>query len=165
MLPFVGDSLNHLRTWKRQLWCTHHLATYFNSGGHDFPQDFYKHFMKFPYTRKNAQPVQGWWTMLCCPRCSMLSTILFSIVTHDCGLIYAQQCWTILLTTLNNVGSTGLFKAVFINPEQVVRYLLCTLDEVASWSEEATFSSKTLSSMSTFDTFVKRFNDRHAGWF
>ena len=36
------------------------------------------------------------------------------------------QCWTILLTTLNNVGSTTLFKAVFINPEQVVRFLLCT---------------------------------------
>ena len=31
-----------------------------------------------------------------------------------------------LLTTLDNVGSTTLFKAVFINPEQVVRFLLCT---------------------------------------
>ena len=73
------------------------------------------------YTRKNAQPVQGWWkqpwTMLCCPHCSMLSTILFSSVTPDCELIQAQQCWTILLTTL--------FKAVFINPEQVVCFLLC----------------------------------------
>ena len=82
------------------------------------------------HTRKNAQPVQGWWkqpwTMLCCPHCSMLSTILFSIVTPDCRLIQAQQCWTILLTTLNNVGSTTLFTAVFINPEQVVRFLLCT---------------------------------------
>ena len=51
------------------------------------------------YTRKNAQPVQGWWkqpwTMLCCPHCSMLSTILFSIVTPDCGLIQAQH-WRIL---------------------------------------------------------------------
>ena len=47
------------------------------------------------------------------------------IVTPDCGLIEAQQCWTILLTTLNNVGSTTLFKVVFINPEQVVRFLLC----------------------------------------
>ena len=59
------------------------------------------------YTRKNAQPVEGWWkqpwTMLCCPHCSMLSTILFSTVTLDCGLIHARQCWTILLTTLNNV--------------------------------------------------------------
>ena len=63
--------------------------------------------------------------MLCCPHCSMLSTILFSIVTPDCGLIQAQQCWTILLTTLNNVGSTTLFKAVFINPEQVVRFYAC----------------------------------------
>ena len=64
----------------------------------------------------------------------MLSTILFNIVTPDCGLIQAQQCWTLLLTTLNNVGSTTLFKAVFINPEQVVRFLLCSakvfIDEV-----------------------------------
>ena len=63
--------------------------------------------------------------MLCCPHCSMLSTILFSIVTPDCGLIHDHQYWTILLTTINNVGSTTLFKAVFINPEQVVRFLLC----------------------------------------
>ena len=53
--------------------------------------------------------------MLCCPHFSMLSTILSSIVTPDCGLIQAQKCWTILLTTLNNVGSTTLFTAVFIN--------------------------------------------------
>ena len=30
-----------------------------------------------------------------------------------------------MLTTLNNVGSTTLFKAVFINPEQVVRFYAC----------------------------------------
>ena len=66
------------------------------------------------------------WTMLCCPHCSMLSTVLFSIFTPDRRLIQAQQCWTILLTTLNNVGSTTLLKAVFINPEQVVRFLPCT---------------------------------------
>ena len=39
------------------------------------------------YTAKNAQVVQGWWkqhwTMLCCPHCSMLSTILFSIVEPE----------------------------------------------------------------------------------
>ena len=49
---------------------------------------------------------------------------LFSIVTPDCGLIQAQQCRTILLTTLNNVRSTTLFKAVFI--KQVVGFLLCS---------------------------------------
>ena len=43
----------------------------------------------------------------------------------DCGLIHAQQCWTILLTTLNNVGSTTFFKAVFIDPEQVVCFYAC----------------------------------------
>ena len=32
----------------------------------------------------------------------------------------------ILLITLNNVGSTALFNAVFINPEQVVRFWLCS---------------------------------------
>ena len=37
-----------------------------------------------------------------------------------------QQCWTILLTTWNNVSSKTLFNAVFIRPEQVVRFLLCT---------------------------------------
>ena len=82
------------------------------------------------YTAKNAQPVQGWWkqpcTMLCCPHCSMLSTILFSIVTPDCGLMQAQQCWTILLTTLNNVGSTTsrLFSSTL--NMQVVRFYACT---------------------------------------
>ena len=33
---------------------------------------------------------------------------------------------TILLTTLNNVGSTTLFKAVFNNPEQVVHFYACS---------------------------------------
>ena len=44
------------------------------------------------------------------------------------NLVY--QCWTILLTTLNNVGSTTLFKAVFINPEQVVRFYACMFWQV-----------------------------------
>ena len=52
-------------------------------------------------TAKNAQPVLAWWkqhwTMLCCPHCSRLSTILFNIVTPDCRLIQAhrlvQYCW------------------------------------------------------------------------
>ena len=51
---------------------------------------------------------------------------------------YCQHCYTclqansgsstcsVLLTTLNNVGSTTLFSPVFIRPEQVVRFLLCT---------------------------------------
>ena len=64
--------------------------------------------------------------MMWCPHCSMLSTILFSIGTPDCGPIQTQQYGTILLTTLNNVGSTTLFKAVFINPEQVVRFYACS---------------------------------------
>ena len=51
------------------------------------------------------------WTMLCCPHCSMLSTILFSIVAPECELTQAQQCWTTLLTILNNVGSQRLFNS------------------------------------------------------
>ena len=46
--------------------------------------------------------------MFCCPHCSGSSTC------------------SVLLTTLNNVGSKTLFNAVFIRPEQVVRFLLCT---------------------------------------
>ena len=49
--------------------------------------------------------------MLCCPRCSLLSTILFGIVTPDCGLIQVQQYCSIFLTTTNNVGSKTLNNA------------------------------------------------------
>ena len=62
--------------------------------------------------------------------CSMLPTILFSIVTPDRRLIQAQQCWTILSTTLNNVGSKTLFNAVFDCPEQVVRFRLCSINVI-----------------------------------
>ena len=50
--------------------------------------------------------------MLCCPHCSESSTMLFSIVTPDCGLNQAQQYCSILLTTMNNVGSKALNNAV-----------------------------------------------------
>ena len=38
--------------------------------------------------------------------------MLFSIVTPDCGLNQAQQYCSILLTTMNNVGSKTLNNAV-----------------------------------------------------
>ena len=83
------------------------------------------------YTAKISQSVQTcWkqhWTMFCCQHCSMLSTILFSVVTPDRRLIQVQQCWTRLLTTLNNIGSKTLFNAVFNRPEQVVRFCLCNI--------------------------------------
>ena len=41
-------------------------------------------------------------------------------VTPGCRLIQAQQRGTILLLTLDNVGSKTLLKPVFIKPEQVV---------------------------------------------
>ena len=63
-----------------------------------------------------------WW-----PYILMLSTSLFSVVTPDRGLIQAQQYCSILLITLKNAGSKTLFSLVFINPEQVVHFWLCSL--------------------------------------
>ena len=63
---------------------------------------------------------------------NVLLPTLFKVVNN-----IVQHCYTwlqassgsstcsVLLTTLNNVGSTTLFNAVFIRPEQVVRFLLC----------------------------------------
>ena len=58
--------------------------------------------------------------MLCRPYCSMLSTILFSIVTHNCRLDSGSTTCSVSLTTLNNVGSTTLFNPVFNNLQQLV---------------------------------------------
>ena len=52
------------------------------------------------------------------------------IVTTDCRPIQAQQCWTILLTTLNNVGIKKLFNAAFnklivfscVNPIELLQF-------------------------------------------
>ena len=65
--------------------------------------------------------------MFCCQHCSMLSTILFSIVTPHRRLIQAGSTMlsNIVDKTLNNVKT--LFNAVFNDPKQVVRFLLCTL--------------------------------------
>ena len=70
------------------------------------------------YTAKSAQYVQDCWKqmptgLVCCKHCVMLSTILFSIVTPDCGLIQAQKYCSILVTTKNNVASTTLLHPVF----------------------------------------------------
>ena len=53
-------------------------------------------------------------------RADSSSTMSFSIVTPGCGLFQAQQCRTILLTTVSNAGSTTLLHPVFINLEQVI---------------------------------------------
>ena len=58
--------------------------------------------------------------MLLGQHCSMLSTILFGIVTPDCGLIQAQQYCSILLTTRNNVAPTTLLHPVFNNLLQLI---------------------------------------------
>ena len=44
--------------------------------------------------------------------------------------IQAQQYCSVLLTTMNNVGSKTLFNPVFINPEQVDHFLPCTASTV-----------------------------------
>jgi hypothetical protein len=55
--------------------------------------------------------------MLCCPHCSQLSTILNNIVTPDSGS-------TILLTSVNNVGSKSLFNPV---EQRARRFLPCSV--------------------------------------
>ena len=74
---------------------------------------------------KNDERVQDWWkqnwTMLCFPHCSMLSTILFSIVTPGCGLNnaeqYCRQHWTmqqnILQSCFHQPWNSSSFFAVY----------------------------------------------------
>ena len=66
--------------------------------------------------------------MFCCQHCSRLSAILFSIVTPDLQASSGSTTCSVLLTTLNNVGSKTLFYAAFIRPEQIVCFWLCTLE-------------------------------------
>ena len=67
--------------------------------------------------------------MLLGQHCSMLSTILFGIVTPDCGLIQAQQYCSILLTTRNNVAPTTLLHPVFNNLLQLI--IFCRVAEIS----------------------------------
>ena len=67
---------------------------------------------------------------------NVLLPTLFKVVNN-----IVQHCYTglqansgsstcsVLLTTLNNVGSKTLFNAAFIRPEQVVHFWLCTKGE------------------------------------
>ena len=57
--------------------------------------------------------------MFCCPHCSQLSTILNNIVTPDAGS-------TILLTSVNNVGSKTLFNPI---EQWARRFLPCRVRE------------------------------------
>ena len=58
--------------------------------------------------------------MLCCPHCSMLSTILltilFSIVTPDSS----SKILFNIVENYNNVSCTTLFNPVFYGREQVI---------------------------------------------
>ena len=75
--------------------------------------------------------------MLLGQHCSMLSTILFGIVTPDCGLIQAQQYCSILLTTRNNVAPTTLLHPVFNNLLQLIIFcrVVHVLECELSWSD------------------------------
>ena len=59
--------------------------------------------------------------------CEIKSGHDFCRYRNSIQVIYFQinATCSVLLTTLNNVGSKTLFNAVFIRPEQVVRFLLC----------------------------------------
>ena len=74
--------------------------------------------------------------MLCCPHCSTLTCQqYFSALLHPItGLIQAQQLvhCSILLTTLNNVGSTTLFIPVFNNFQQLVIFCYVDLSKSAT---------------------------------
>ena len=73
---------------------------------------FQKH-VKTRYTRKNYDlfNVDKSRIEQCCAShiVQCCTTIFFNIVTPDCLLSQAQQYCSVLLTTLNNVGSTTLF--------------------------------------------------------
>ena len=71
-------------------------------------------------------------TMLLGQHCSLLSTILFGIVTPDCGLIQAQQYCSILLTTRNNVAPTILLHPVFNNLLQLIIFCRVPFSGVTS---------------------------------
>ena len=61
-----------------------------------------------------------------------LLKVVNNTVQHCCTCLQASSGSTtcsVLLTTLNNVGSKTLLNAVFIRPEQVVRFLLCSRAE------------------------------------
>ena len=75
--------------------------------------------------------------MLLGQHCSMLSTILFGIVTPDCGLIQAQQYCSILLTTRNNVAPTTLLHPVFNNLLQLIifcRVVIVKTEYLGHWT-------------------------------
>ena len=60
------------------------------------------------YAAKNHELLKTGLNNVLLPYCSRLSTILFSIVTPDCGLDSGSTTCSVLLRTLSNVGSTTL---------------------------------------------------------
>ena len=73
--------------------------------------------LSLQYTAKNHEllkVVEGCWKQ------NWISQQHCSAVTSDCGLDSGSTTCSILLTTLNNVGSTTLFNPVFNNLQQFV---------------------------------------------
>ena len=90
--------------------------------------------------------------MLLGQHCSMLSTILFGIVTPDCGLIQAQQYCSILLTTRNNVAPTTLLHPVFNNLLQLI--IFCRVSEPMSTQLLNSISSRICRQNTQFNMYT-----------
>ena len=71
-----------------------------------------------------------------------LSTILFSTVTPGCGLDSGSTNCSVLLTTLNNVGSTTLFNPVFNNLQQLVIFTCVRFPLIFATNSSYVFYSK-----------------------
>ena len=66
--------------------------------------------------------------MLLGQHCSMLSTILFGIVTPDCGLIQAEQSCSILLATVEQCCPNNIVTSCFHSLLQLIIFLPCRSD-------------------------------------
>ena len=96
--------------------------------------------------------------MLLGQHCSMLSTILFGIVTPDCGLIQAQQYCSILLTTRNNVAPTILLHSVFNNLLQLIIFCRVVCDYRSSVLVYDNCEGKCVVNLSENHTHMSKFN-------
>ena len=66
--------------------------------------------------------------MLLGQHCSMLSTILFGIVSPDCGLIQAEQSCSILLATVEQCCPNNIVASCFHSLLQLIIFLPCRSD-------------------------------------
>ena len=67
--------------------------------------------------------------MLCCPHCSMLSTILFSIVTPDCGL----NNFFNIVDNIAQCGQHNIVQSCFQQPSTTRDFLPCTCYQITEY--------------------------------